>query len=451
MIELAYGSGLRVSELVGLKLHQMNLAAGLIVVLGKGNKERVTPIGSASKRALREYLHERNRPVKGKPAARAAKPNKPDAAVFLSRLGRAMTRQAFFKSLKAYASSDPRLEWISPHTLRHCFATHLLEGGADLRAVQEMLGHSDISTTQIYTHLSKSHLRKVHRTFHPRATMSKAARRRCGVELNDPGQFIQQLSIWALPTIFAIILHEVMHGVVARALGDDTAARAGRLTLNPLSHIDPIGTIALPAILLFLGLPVFGYAKPVPVNFARLRNGRAGMGDGCGGRPAHESRARAIERDGRARADSDGARRRVWPHGRGAADLHGAGLGDHQRGLDGLQSVAAAAARRRTRAGRAAAAGSGAGAIRNWSPTAFSSCCCSCIQIGSARSSTRSSTHSRGPYCERQYTRRRSTGCGRLLSRAGFASACRPTRDRSTCCSICSRRTSSIRTKSRPA
>jgi len=174
MIELAYGSGLRVSELVGLKLHQMNLAAGLIVVLGKGNKERVTPIGSAAKHALREYLHERNRPIKGKPAARAAKP---DAAVFLSRLGRAMTRQAFFKSLKAYALSDPRLEWISPHTLRHCFATHLLEGGADLRAVQEMLGHSDISTTQIYTHLSKSHLRKVHRTFHPRATIAKAARR----------------------------------------------------------------------------------------------------------------------------------------------------------------------------------------------------------------------------------------------------------------------------------
>src|ERR1700674_826425 len=96
----------------------------------------------------------------------------------------------------------------------------------------------------------------------------------CGADLNDPGQFIQQLSIWALPTIFAIVLHEVMHGVVARALGDDTASRAGRLTLNPLSHIDPIGTIALPAILLFLHLPVFGYAKPVPVSFARLRNGR---------------------------------------------------------------------------------------------------------------------------------------------------------------------------------
>ncbi len=86
-----------------------------------------------------------------------------------------------------------------------------------------------------------------------------------------------QLSIWAVPTIFAIILHEVMHGFVARSLGDDTASRAGRLTLNPLSHIDPFGTLMLPALLLLLHLPVFGYAKPVPVDFRRLRNGRRGM------------------------------------------------------------------------------------------------------------------------------------------------------------------------------
>ena len=95
--------------------------------------------------------------------------------------------------------------------------------------------------------------------------------------MNDIPQFITEISIWALPTIFAIILHEVMHGVVAQQLGDDTAARAGRLTLNPIAHIDPIGTIILPAILIFLHAPVFGYAKPVPVDFRRLRPPRAGM------------------------------------------------------------------------------------------------------------------------------------------------------------------------------
>jgi Zn-dependent protease len=91
------------------------------------------------------------------------------------------------------------------------------------------------------------------------------------------GDFIQQVSIWAVPTVFAIIAHEVMHGVVALSLGDETARRAGRLTLNPISHIDPFGTVILPALLLFLHLPVFGYAKPVPVDFSRLRNGRTGM------------------------------------------------------------------------------------------------------------------------------------------------------------------------------
>lgn len=95
--------------------------------------------------------------------------------------------------------------------------------------------------------------------------------------MSNVSQFLVQVSIWALPTIFAIVLHEVMHGVVANALGDDTAARAGRLTLNPISHIDPFGTLFLPAMLLFLHMPVFGFAKPVPVDFRRLRNPRAGM------------------------------------------------------------------------------------------------------------------------------------------------------------------------------
>jgi Zn-dependent protease len=95
--------------------------------------------------------------------------------------------------------------------------------------------------------------------------------------LGNTNDFLRQLSIWALPVIFAIMLHEVMHGVIALRLGDDTALRAGRLTLNPLSHIDLFGTIILPGLLLFMGMPVFGYAKPVPVNFGRLRNGRTGM------------------------------------------------------------------------------------------------------------------------------------------------------------------------------
>ncbi|MGD0288702.1 MAG: tyrosine recombinase [Candidatus Binataceae bacterium] len=177
MLELAYGCGLRVSELVGLKLNQVNLEARVVIVIGKGDKERIVPVGGAALRALKSYLVGRQKAAleqtsaNGRGRRRADAPAmRPNAAVFITRLGRAMTRQGFFKALKGWAASDPRLAWISPHTLRHCFATHLLEGGADLRAVQEMLGHSDISTTQIYTHLSRGHLRKVHRTFHPRAT-----------------------------------------------------------------------------------------------------------------------------------------------------------------------------------------------------------------------------------------------------------------------------------------
>ena len=176
MLELAYGCGLRVSELVGLQMHQLNLDARVVIVLGKGGKERMVPMGGASIRALKAWLSRRDDILN--PAKVGKRPGKKIprrvSAVFVTRLGRAMTRQGFFKALKGWASTDSRLSWMSPHTLRHCFATHLLEGGADLRAVQEMLGHSDISTTQIYTHLSKSHLRKVHRTFHPRATRAGA-------------------------------------------------------------------------------------------------------------------------------------------------------------------------------------------------------------------------------------------------------------------------------------
>lgn len=175
MLELAYGCGLRVSELVGLQLHQVNLDAQVVIVLGKGGKERMVPMSGASIRTLKAWLERRDEILNPIGDGKRAKKKVPRrvSAVFVTRLGRAMTRQGFFKALKGWAAADSRLSWMSPHTLRHCFATHLLEGGADLRAVQEMLGHSDISTTQIYTHLSKSHLRKVHRTFHPRATRAR--------------------------------------------------------------------------------------------------------------------------------------------------------------------------------------------------------------------------------------------------------------------------------------
>jgi len=177
MLEMAYGCGLRVSELVGLQMHQVNLAASAVVVLGKGGKERMVPMGGAVIRALKAYLERRDEILNWAGDTKRGEKKIPRriSAVFITRLGRAMTRQGFFKALKGWAAGEPRLAWVSPHTLRHCFATHLLEGGADLRAVQEMLGHSDISTTQIYTHLSRSHLRKVHRTFHPRATRIASA------------------------------------------------------------------------------------------------------------------------------------------------------------------------------------------------------------------------------------------------------------------------------------
>jgi integrase/recombinase XerD len=179
MLELAYSSGLRVTELVGVQLPHLNLRAGLVTVPGKGGKERIVPLGRSAAGAIAEYLKRREeelrRTATGRNPRAALKLARGSKALFITRLGGPMTRQGFFKALKAWAANDRRLKWMSPHTLRHSFATHLLEGGADLRAVQEMLGHSDISTTQIYTHLSRSHLRKVHRTYHPRATRATAA------------------------------------------------------------------------------------------------------------------------------------------------------------------------------------------------------------------------------------------------------------------------------------
>lgn len=158
MLEVLYATGMRVSELVGLGLSQLRLDAGFMVVMGKGSKERVVPVGEAAQHWLERYLREaRPHLVRGRPAE-----------VFLNARGRGMTRQGFWKVLRAYAR-ESGLPLVSPHVLRHSFATHLLEHGADLRAVQLMLGHSDISTTQIYTHIHQQRLRSLYDRFHPRA------------------------------------------------------------------------------------------------------------------------------------------------------------------------------------------------------------------------------------------------------------------------------------------
>ncbi|MDX9962263.1 site-specific tyrosine recombinase XerD [Desulfobacter postgatei] len=159
MMEIMYGAGLRVSELVFLKVVDVNLDAGLVRVMGKGAKERIVPIGSKAKEAARLWL-DQGRPM-------ALKQLSSDF-LFIARAGQPMTRQAFWKIIKKYALVAGIVRPISPHTLRHSFATHLIEGGADLRSVQTMLGHSDISTTQIYTHISREYLIKMHHEFHPR-------------------------------------------------------------------------------------------------------------------------------------------------------------------------------------------------------------------------------------------------------------------------------------------
>lgn len=159
MLELAYASGLRVSELIGLKISSLNHEAGFLRVVGKGSKERIVPFGSAAAAAINLYL-ETARPklLKGLSSD----------TLFVARQGKPLTRQAFWKQLRVYAARAGIKSGVSPHSLRHSFATHLLEGGADLRAVQMMLGHSDISTTQIYTHITRERLKSLHAQFHPR-------------------------------------------------------------------------------------------------------------------------------------------------------------------------------------------------------------------------------------------------------------------------------------------
>ncbi len=159
MLELLYATGLRVSELVGLTLASINLERGFLIVMGKGSKERAVPMGEAAVDAVKEYLS-RARPVLLK--------GKESDALFISSRMRRITRQMFWERIKFYARGAGIAAAISPHTLRHSFATHLLDNGADLRAVQAMLGHADISTTQIYTHVSRERLRKVHEKYHPR-------------------------------------------------------------------------------------------------------------------------------------------------------------------------------------------------------------------------------------------------------------------------------------------
>jgi integrase/recombinase XerD len=162
MLETLYATGLRVSELIKLRLGDINFDAGYLIALGKGKKERLVPLGEVAMATLRQY-------VDG-PRARFLRPGaRATDALFLTRLGRRMTRQGFWKLLGQYSVAAGIRKAISPHKLRHSFATHLVERGADLRAVQAMLGHADIGTTEIYTHLSRAHLRAVYDKFHPRA------------------------------------------------------------------------------------------------------------------------------------------------------------------------------------------------------------------------------------------------------------------------------------------
>lgn len=159
MLELLYATGLRVSELISLTMNSINWQVGFLIVMGKGSKERVVPIGKTAYDCVRRYVDEaRPKLIKSGPTD----------VLFVNRFGRAFTRQGLWKIITHYAQKAGLHKNVHPHTFRHSFASHLLEGGADLRAVQVMLGHSDISTTQIYTHVTKDRLKEIHHKYHPR-------------------------------------------------------------------------------------------------------------------------------------------------------------------------------------------------------------------------------------------------------------------------------------------
>ena len=166
LLELMYACGLRASEAIGLELIDVDVEEGVLRARGKGSKERIVPIGQAALKALRHYL-ERGRPALVKGA--------PEANVFVNFRGGKLTRQGLYKIVRRHALSAGLADRMSPHTLRHTFATHLLAGGCDLRSVQEMLGHADVSTTQLYTHLSSERLKDVYFRAHPRARTDASA------------------------------------------------------------------------------------------------------------------------------------------------------------------------------------------------------------------------------------------------------------------------------------
>jgi integrase/recombinase XerD len=163
MLETLYATGLRVSELVKLRLGDVNLEAGYLVAFGKGKKQRLVPLGEAAIGAIKTYLDTGRAHFLTEGSAPS------NDELFLTRFGSRMTRQGFWKIITGLARAAGIRKPISPHKLRHSFATHLVERGADLRSVQSMLGHADIGTTEIYTHLSRAHLRSVYEKFHPRA------------------------------------------------------------------------------------------------------------------------------------------------------------------------------------------------------------------------------------------------------------------------------------------